>query len=254
MGIGNDFVHQTQSLDLSHSAQNLGLDQPPNELPFDDTNLIQLPEPGSIEVPGLDLRDAIERRRSTRVWADEPMSIEELAYMLWCTQGLKSEFQFFGRAWHRNVPSSGGKHPFETFLTINKVTGLAKGLYRYIASRHALILIDDSPDVLERNVAAAGSINHFIKNSAVVLTWVAVPERMTWFATDRGYRNLYLDGGHVGQNAYLSAMQVGCSVCTMCMFEDELYNQLVGVDGEHQFVLYACAIGKVKPGPVHFPG
>ena len=246
MGIGNEFVHQTRSLDLSHSAKNRGLPQPPSEIPFDETALISLPSPQSIDVPGLDLRDAIEQRRSVRAWADAPVSIDELSYLLWCTQGLKSEFQFYGRAWHRNVPSSGGKHPFETYLTVSKVDNLKKGLYRYVASRHALICVDDSPDILERTVAAAGSINRFIKDSAVVLTWVAVPERMTWFATDRGYRNIYLDGGHVGQNAYLSALQVGCGVCTMCMFEDEMYNELIGVDGADQFVIYACAIGKLK--------
>jgi SagB-type dehydrogenase family enzyme len=179
--------------------------------------------------------------------------MDELSYLLWATQGLKSEFTFFGRAWHRTVPSSGGKHPFETYLTISRVDGLRAGLYRYVASRHALICVDDSPDVLERTVAAAGSINRFVKGSAVVFTWVAVPDRMTWFATDRGYRNLYLDGGHVGQNVYLCAQQVGCGVCAMCMFEDVLYNELVGVDGVNQFVIYACAIGKTKPGsrPAH---
>jgi SagB-type dehydrogenase family enzyme len=83
-----------------------------------------------------------------------------------------------------------------------------------------------------------------ILNSALTFLWVATVERMTWRYGERGYRYLHLDAGHVCQNLYLSAQVIGCGSCAIAAFDDEALNQVIGVDGEEQFVIYLGTVGK----------
>jgi SagB-type dehydrogenase family enzyme len=67
---------------------------------------------------------------------------------------------------------------------------------------------------------------------------------MTWRYSQRGYRYLHLDAGHVCQNLYLSAESVGCGVCAIAAFLDEEINPAMGIDGENEFVIYVATVGK----------
>ena len=42
----------------------------------------------------------------------------------------------------RTVPSGGSRHPFETYLVINRVEGLPEGVYRYLPLDHQLCFIE----------------------------------------------------------------------------------------------------------------
>ena len=90
----------------------------------------------SVKVNKVDLTDAINSRVSVRAYSDEPLSIDELSYVLWCTQGVKEVTK--RPATQRTVPSAGARHCFESYVLINRVEGLASGLYRYMAIDHKL--------------------------------------------------------------------------------------------------------------------
>lgn len=81
--------------------------------------------------------------------------------------------------------------------------------------------------------------------SAVTFIWTAVIRRMTWRYGTRGYRYIFLDAGHVCQNLYLAAQEIGCGVCAMAAFDDEAMNRILNLDGEEQFTLYLATLGKV---------
>jgi hypothetical protein len=61
----------------------------------------------------MDLRSAIESRRSIRQYAGDPLTLQELAYLLWCTPGILQRHEPY--ATFRNVPSAGGRHAFGAF-------------------------------------------------------------------------------------------------------------------------------------------
>ena len=84
----------------------------------------------------------------------------------------------------------------------------------------------------------------FIKNSAVTFIWVAVPYRMTWRYSERGYRYMFLDAGHVGQNLYLAAEGIDCGACVIGAYDDDAVNNLLGFDGKELFVIYMASVGK----------
>ena len=90
-GAGQEFLEQTKYRYLGRSDQEKGIPQPPLELPADpDLPVFDLPDPASLVIPQIDLRSAIGRRHSVRSYAREPLSLEDLSFLLWCTQGVKS--------------------------------------------------------------------------------------------------------------------------------------------------------------------
>jgi SagB-type dehydrogenase family enzyme len=102
-------------------------------------------------------------------------TLEELSFLLWCTQGVKRISQT-GKRIKRTVPSAGARHSFETYLVINMVEGLKSGLYRYISVNHKLYFLK----TIENSEELIGKLSYnqsFIGKGAVVFYWVSVPYR-----------------------------------------------------------------------------
>jgi SagB-type dehydrogenase family enzyme len=241
-GIGRDFLEQTKYHNMGKSGHRLGMPQPPIELEWDrKKTAIRLPAPKEIHLGALSLREAIERRRSVRDYSAAPLSLEELSYLLWCTQGVQRRSA--GGLTMRTVPSAGARHAFETLLCINNVSGLRPGLYRFLAMDHALLEEDTGTDVAD-NLADACLGQEFVKTCAATFIWTAAVYRMTYRYGERGYRYLYLDAGHVCQNLYLAAVSIGCGACAIGAFEDDEVNRVLRLDGENRFAIYLGAVGK----------
>lgn len=242
--IGREFMIKTRYEHLVQSDQAKGLEQPPLELPIDsDSTLISLPDPAKLALAPKPLLETINIRRSLRNYSKKPWSLEELSYLLWCTQGIKEIMP--GHATLRTVPSAGARHAFETLILANRVANLKPGLYRYAASKHSLVEYDLS-DTIGARVAAACLDQKFIARCGATFVWFAVLERMAWRYGQRGYRYLHLDAGHIGQNLYLAAESIGGGACGIAAFDDQKLNELLGLNGEESFVVYLCTTGK-KP-------
>lgn len=240
--IGRDFMEKTKYRYLNPSDQERGLLQPPLELaPEPHKPIIALPRPDTIVSPPLDLRTAIEQRQSIRSYARQPLSLTDLSFLLWCTQGVKRVQGSY--ATFRTVPSAGARHALESYLLVNNVEGLERGLYRYLALSHRLQELNTDPE-LPLRVTDACLNQQFILKSGVMFLWTAVPYRMTWRYSERGYRELHKDAGHVCQNLYLAAEAVGCGVCALAAYDDDTMHSLLGIDGISQFLIYCATVGK----------
>jgi len=234
------------------SDQEKGLPQPPLQLDWDESApAIELPPPAEITVPSTDLRTIIEQRRSVRTYADTPLTLNELAWLLWATQGVQEVGP--GRTL-RTVPSGGARHPFETVLSVNRVEGVPPGLWRYVAIGHKLVAWDlSTPDIAD-TITRHCMGQRFVSESAVMFIWICVPYRSVWRYQDRAYRGMHVDVGHVCQNLYLAAEGIGCGCCAIMAYGDPQMNGLVGLDGEEQFVIYVATVGKKKgDGPTAPP-
>lgn len=240
--IGHDFMMQTRYENMKPPDQANHIAQPALELAYDkESNYIDLPMPEEIPAITIDFMAMIELRTSVRDYQNIPLSLLELSYLLWCTQGVK---QVLGdKATLRTVPSAGARHALETYLLIQNVEGIKPGLYRFLALEHKLIEVNLAENISEEIVKACLG-QKFIIKSAVTFLWAAQVKRMTWRYGERGYRYLHLDAGHVCQNLYLAAQVVGCGVCAVAAFDDEYINTVVGLDGEEQFIIYAAVLGK----------
>jgi SagB-type dehydrogenase family enzyme len=126
---------------------------------------------------------------------------------------------------------------------INRVRGLQPGLYRYLSFSHRLLAIDSDPELADR-IAEACLGQSIVRDSAVTFIWSCVIYRMAWRYSERAYRLVHLDAGHVCQNLYLAALQIGCGVCAIGAFDDDLMAKLLGIDGIEEFVIYCASAGK----------
>ncbi|NHJ84924.1 MAG: SagB/ThcOx family dehydrogenase [Asgard group archaeon] len=239
--VGKEFMEKTKYKYLDESDQRKGMKQPLLQEEYDKSKkLIDLPAPKDMKVPKRELREAIEDRASLRKYAEISLTLNELAWLLWATQGVKE----IGEVWtKRTVPSAGARHAFETYLLVNKVEGLKPGIYRYLAIDHKLIEINLNENVADKIVEGAYG-QKMVKDGAVTFIWVAIPYRISWRYGERSYRYLHLDAGHVCQNLYLAAESIHSGCCAIAAFYDEKMNETLGLDGEKQFVIYMASLGK----------
>ncbi len=242
-GIGREFLERTKYKYLETSLQSMGEPQPPLESNYDvSATLIKLPRIVTDRFRESRFIDIVESRRSHREYADAVMSMDELAYLLWCTQGVKKKSS---HVTFRTVPSAGARHAFETYLQINRVKGLKHGLYRYLALENALIEIDTAEDVPDKMLEACLG-QGFVKRCAVNFIWVADIARMYWRYGERGYRYIHLDAGHICQNLYLAAESIGLGACAIAAFDDDIANRFLRLDAKSFFVVYIASVGKKK--------
>lgn len=239
---GHKFMLQTRYENLQPSPLHQGAPQPSLELEYNRNGIVvDLPSPETFPEININLLEFVELRTSVRRYTGQPVTLPELSYLLWCTQGVKGVIP--GKATFRTVPSAGASHAFETYLLINNVEDIKPGLYRFLAFEHKLLAVDNSEEIAER-IAEACLKQPLIKASAITFIWTAVLERMYWKYGERGYRYLHLDAGHVCQNLYLTAESIGCGTCAVAAFDDDLLSNALGVDGESHFPVYCAAVGK----------
>jgi len=205
--------------------------------------IIALPDWTDVRLSEESITSVINLRKSIRSYQKIALSLSELSYLLWCTQGIKEIISDI--ATKRTVPSAGARHALETTLLINNVEGLKPGLYRYLSMEHQLGVIKKDNQIVDKIVKASFG-QDFIKNSAVNFIWTAVIYRMKWRYGERAYRYIFLDAGHVAQNLYLSAESIKCGTCAIAAFSDDEMNRILDVDDKEQFVIYMATVGKKK--------
>lgn len=233
-----------QMVDFSLTDQNKGLPPPPFQKPYDKSiPLIKLPPFDSIIEKKYPLLEAINKRRSHRLFTKQPLCLEELSCLLYSTQGIQKVINLASAL--RTVPSAGCRHSFETYLCIINVSGLSKGIYRYLPLEHSLIAIkiDEKVDDI---IVSATLGQSFTGKAGVNFIWSTIPYRMEWRYGQASHKVIAIDVGHVCQNLYLTASAIGCGVCAIAAYDQSLMDKLIGVDGEDEFVVYLASLGKIK--------
>lgn len=246
---GDAFQQSSSSSRVINTAEELGkpfpqyLVQPDPSLPQ-----VQLPDPALFIPPQNNFEQLVLDRRSHRRYdTDATLSLAELGYLLRMTQGLRDGFQTKNLT-RRYVPSAGSRHPFETYLTVQRVEGLEPGIYHYLPEQHALELWKSGTEALQ--AAHSSTYNQKqVLNSAVTFFWIAEVYRTSWRYGMRAYRYIYLDAGHVCQNLYLAAESIGYGVCAIAAFDDEMADTVFELDGKERFMAYMASVGK-KPATV----
>lgn len=231
-----------QETDFRRTDQNTGVPAPPIEKPCPlDAKKIPLIKPEAVKIGEVSLKTAILRRESRRRFSNEALSIDELSFLLWATQGV--------RRWQqknalRTVPSAGNRHALETYLAVFNVDGLETGIYRYLPSQHQLVL-ESSPDQLKERMTEAALNQQFAGSSAVTFIWTTIPYRMEWRYAEASYKVIALDAGHICQNLYLACEAIGAGTCAIAAYDQQAADRLLNIDGEDEFVIYMAPVGKV---------
>ncbi len=226
------------------SDQTKGLERGPlqKECPK-DAEVVDLPKPDKTVIKKSDIFDCIGDRQSRREYSDEALSLEELSYLLWATQGVK-KVAGNGTISMRTVPSGGAMHPFETYLAVNNVTGLKKGMYRYQPVDHKLVKLF-TVGSMAKKLAKAAIGQGFVGDCAATFIWSAVPYKTEWRYSLEAKKIILQDSGHLCQNLYLACESIGCGTCAIGAYDQKLFDKLCQLDGKDEFVVYVAPVGKI---------
>ena len=227
------------------SDQRRGIARPPVEKAYDpQASLIALPPPTEVALLKPHILDCIRDRKSRRQYTDQRLSLHELSYLLWATQGLRGGTADRAHMF-RTVPSGGARHPFETYLAVMRVESLAQGIYRYLPVEHKLLHlfpVEDLPTEL-----TVGTLDQpFVGRAAVTFIWSAIPYRCEWRYTIESKKLIAQDSGHMCQNLYLACESIGCGTVAIGAYHQQAMDRLLQLDGEDEFVVYVAPVGRVE--------
>jgi nitroreductase len=186
-------------------ANNAGLS------PDQAASLVKLPAPDPRSLPRDPIEDVIRRRGSTRRFAHEPITLDQLSTLLdRTTRGVPAD----------SLGSDGV--PFNTaYMIVNAVKGLEPGTYLYHRDEHALELLrrlteDEARErssylVLRQGLGGDAAINiYFLADLDPILARYG----------DRGYRLAQLGGALVAGKLYLTAYALGLGATGLTFFDD----------------------------------
>ncbi|WP_342562744.1 SagB/ThcOx family dehydrogenase [Paenibacillus sp. FSL R7-0345] len=225
-----------------------GVAQPPIVKSYHpDSPIIDLPEVSRDVVRKENIFDCIDQRRSTRFYSAETLSLDELSYLLWATQGITGMNP--NGLTLRTVPCSGATHTFETYLLIMRVEGVKQGIYRYLPAGHKLLFMFELEQIEQKVDAITLDqpfVPNFAKKAAVLFAWSTTPYRSEWKYDISAHKKILIDVGHVCQNLYLSSESIGAGACAIGIYDQKLIDEVLGLDGEEEFVIYLGAVGKKR--------
>lgn len=226
-----------------------GIPKPEEFKSYDKSSIIiELPEINENIIKNNNIHNCIKDRRSTRLYSEEAISLEELSYLLWATQGITGHNKAAGLT-YRTVPCSGATHSFETYLFVMNVESLEAAIYRYLPVEHKLLFVCKLEDInsrLDEITLDQPFVPNFAKKAAVTFVWSTTPYRSEWKFDITAHKKILIDVGHICQNLYLTSESIGAGTCAIGIYDQRMVDEILGLDGEGEFVVYLAAVGKKK--------
>jgi SagB-type dehydrogenase family enzyme len=205
------------------------------------SSIITLPKPKNVSTP---ISVIISTRRSADDFANEPISIEDLATVLYMGVGVTGWTQAYGYGKYplRSYPSAGALQPVEAYPVVNNVLGLKSGLYRYDPFDHALeVLRLGDYSSLMADIALG---QDHVSRASVVIILTVMYARTYWKYWKRALRYVLLDSGAVMENIYLAATGLGLGVRAVGAFYDNELCRFLDIDCMGEFPVVLMLIGK----------
>jgi SagB-type dehydrogenase family enzyme len=109
---------------------------------------------------------------------------------------------------------------------------------------HAIVQVS-RPSGIEKKIYEGCLGQKLAGSSSATLIWTEIPYRMEWRYGETSYKVMALDAGHVCQNLYLGCESIGCGTCAIAAYDQEAMDELLGVDGWDEFVMYVAPVGKI---------
>ena len=234
------------------SDQQKKLPQPPLVKAAMRETAIELPKNFEDLELNNDILSVINNRKSSRIYTQETMSLLQLSYLLWTTQGVKD---IRGRSYAtiRTVPCGGARHEFECYMLIQNVEGLEDGSYHYLPMENKIELLDTKATLEERlgmqyRDLMVATINGQLwgAKSNVIFHYSMVAYRAEWRYGIRAHRTALIDAGHVTENLYIACSAANIGTCAIGSVNPPLCDQIFELDGVEEFSFYGATVGMIS--------
>lgn len=237
--IGSDEATSTET-----RSDGAGRDETPPESGNDDVD-VALPDP--LPLPERPLHEVLLERRTCREFAGETVETEALSSLLHHTSepvrcARESGTDAVGTEFFEMAAFPVGLYP-----VVVRSESLARGVYRYDPAEHGLRLrrsLDGSPAAIDDRLQAVTVNQPWVRDAGVVLLVTA-----DLAAVRRRYRDpaafrylCTLLSGHA-HRLLVTATAYGFDVFQAAALEESRAEDLLGVDGFDEPVLYVVAVG-----------
>jgi SagB-type dehydrogenase family enzyme len=181
-----------------------------------------------------DLFKVLESRSSRRDYTRTPLKRDILSSLLLYANGIPSATRSPGRAY----PSGGSRYSIEAYVIVfSGSEDMPPGVYHYNIRDHAL-------DVLWKREFTRDDVSHiftnpFIRESSFAVVLTAVFQRARMKYSERSYRYVMLEAGHIGQNYCLVAEALSLKTCPMAGTADVELEELLDIDGITESVVHS---------------
>ncbi len=205
---------------------------------YQGTPIIDLPR---FDPDEKDIWQALLKRRSIRKYKKRALSLRSLSKLLWAAQGITARV---GNYYLRTAPSAGALYPIETYLLINDIERVPNGIYHYNVIFGHLEELSIGDYGKELGSCCLGQ--PMCWNAQVVFIWSSVSRRTMSKYGSRGIRYVFMDVAHICQNVLIAASALGLGACPIGAFFDDEVNELLGLDGIEESVIYLASVGIPK--------
>ncbi|NHZ81327.1 putative peptide maturation dehydrogenase [Massilia sp. CCM 8695] len=181
------------------------------------------------------------------------LPLDLLARLLQRTFGAQAERMVAQEAMvlKKTSPSAGGLHPTEAYVLVQRVPGIAPGLYHYHALDHTLA------PLAALDAAAASELarqfvadQHWFVDAPVMVVMAARVARNFWKYRNhaKAYRAMMLDAGHLSQTFYLLATEAGMPAFVTAAVNEKAIERAFGLDPLSDAVVAVCGCGVAAAG------
>ncbi|MCA1959556.1 MAG: SagB/ThcOx family dehydrogenase [Desulfomonile sp.] len=169
------------------------------------------------------------------------LAVDCLAQIILLTHCLTAKARYGGEEfYYRSVASAGALYPFELYVGVRGVEGLADGLYHHSVELHALTL-------LRQGDVAATLIGAFPwgpgTSPPLIFFLTSIFYRSSWKYRDRAYRYDLLDTGHLAENLCLALQALRLPYTLSYDFDDNKVNEALCVDPDREVCLAVASAG-----------
>lgn len=217
---------------------------PPSELHARADAAQRLPLPAPDASP---LEELLDRRSTCRNFdASASLPKAALAAVLARTFGARGNVHAADdfEVLKKTSPSGGALHPTEAYLIVQRVEGVAPGLYHYHAGDHALEALP-SPDDLAAFARLAVAGQYWFSNAPVLVVLAPRFVRNFWKYRNhaKAYRVVILDVGHLSQTLYLAATELGLGAFITAAINETDIERAFGMTNCVDGPLAVCGFG-----------
>ena len=192
------------------------------------------------------LMQLLEKRESIRDFSGEPILFNKLSLLFQSGYGVvkrKLVLQDGTSVSVRTVPSGGALYPLHLYcllLKSNEVLG--KGIYHFNAQSLCFELVKKG-NFASKLKGVFRDYDEIINRSAAIIVVSGKFSRTAEKYSNRGYRYILLEAGHVAQNIYLLATEQNLGVCEIGGFEDSKLAEVIGIKFPDESPLIAFFAG-----------
>lgn len=147
----------------------------------------------------------------------------------------------------KTSPSGGALHPTEAYLVVQRVEGVAPGLYHYHPGEHALRRMpwEGTPADLGAFARQAVVGQHWFADAHVLVVLASRFARNFWKYRNhaKAYRVCVLDAGHLSQTLFVAAAAQGLGAFVTAAINEVDIERAFGLEGYVEGPLAVCGFG-----------